>query len=222
MGNLNVLSSHEVAVVGVIDPDAYAAAAYSTGWIAMADWWRIMAVIMVGDMVATALCDAKLQQATDAGGTGVKDVTGKAITQLTQAGTDDNKQAIINCDHEDLDIEGGFDFARLTVTLTTAGADMGAAVFGFPARYGPSSDSDVATVDEIIGCDKPLADLAYVRLLAPATVEGQLYAAGSELAVAAPSALALTRRGLAEVLQTPTPAPALGSDGRPLKVPRRR
>lgn len=67
--------------------------------------------------------------------------------------------------------------------------------------------------------DKPLAELAYVRLLAAATVEGRQYAAGSELAVNEASALALARRGLAEVLAAPTPAPALGPDGRP---PRRR
>lgn len=68
-----------------------------------------------------------------------------------------------------------------------------------------------------LSADKPLAELAYVRLLAPATVEGRQYDAGSELALAEASALALARRGLAEVLRTPTPAPALGPDGRPPK-----
>lgn len=72
-----------------------------------------------------------------------------------------------------------------------------------------------------LSADKPLAELAYVRLLAAATVEGQLYDAGSELAVAEASALALARRGLAEVLAAPTPAPALGPDGRPLLKRRR-
>lgn len=151
MGNLNVLASHDAAVVGVIDPDAYAAAAYSTGYIAMADWFRIMAVIMVGDFVATGVANAKLEQATDAGGTGVKDVTGKAVTALTAAGTDDNKQAIINCDQDDLDIANSFTHVRLTVTLTTAGADMGAFVLGLSKRYDVASDGDLASVDEIIG-----------------------------------------------------------------------
>lgn len=150
MPNVNVLPSHDAAVVGVIDPDAYAAAAYSTGYIAMADWFRLMAVIMVGDMVATGLCDAKFQQATDGSGTGVKDVTGKAITQLTQAGTDDNKQAVINLDQDDLDIANNFTHVRLTVTLTTAGADMGALVLGFSKRQDVASDGDLASVDEII------------------------------------------------------------------------
>lgn len=150
MGNLNVLSSHEIALLAKLDPVSQGAATVTTGWVAMADWWRIMAVLMVGVIATNGTLDAKLQQATDSSGTGAKDVTGKGITQLTQAGTDSNKQVVINCDHEDLDIEGGFDYVRLSVTAATAASLLAAAVFGFPARYGPASDSDVATVDEII------------------------------------------------------------------------
>lgn len=151
MTNLNVLSSHEIALVAKLDPVSQGAATVTTGWVAMADWWRIMAVLMVGALGTSATVDAKLQQATDSSGTGAKDVTAKSITQLTQAGTDSNKQVIINCDHEDLDIDGSFNHVRLSVTVATAASLIAAAVFGFPARYGPGSDSDVATVDEIIG-----------------------------------------------------------------------
>lgn len=151
MGNLNVLSSHEVALVAKLDPVSQGAATVTSGWVAMADWWRLMAVLMVGAISTNGTVDAKLQQATDSSGTGAKDVTGKSITQLTQAGTDSNKQVVINCDHEDLDLENGFDYVRLSVTVATAASLIAAAVFGFPARYGPASDGDVATVDEIIG-----------------------------------------------------------------------
>lgn len=138
------------ALVGVIDPDAYTAAAYTTDWIDMRDFEKLMAVIYAGDLGSSATIDAKLEQATDSSGTGAKDITSKSITQLTQAGTDSNKQAIINLTAEEMDADNGFDYARLKVTVGTATSDMGAAVFGFNPRYGPASDNDLSTVDEIV------------------------------------------------------------------------
>lgn len=138
------------AIVGVIDPDVTAAGAVSTGWIAMADFENIMAIVMAGTLGASATLDGKLEQATDGSGTGVKDITGKAITQLTQAGADSDKQAIINCSAEELDVANGFTHARLTITVATATSDAGGIVLGFNARYQPASDSDLASVDEIV------------------------------------------------------------------------
>lgn len=146
--NPNVKPSQRATLLGVIDPDAYAAGAQSTGWVDVSLYESLLAFISVGDFVATGLLDAKLEQATSGAGAGAKDVTGKAITQLTQAGTDSNKQAFINLKSEDLDVEGGFRFARLTMTLTTAGADAAGYLFGFDARYKPTH---AATVDEVIG-----------------------------------------------------------------------
>ena len=150
MTNPNVLPSSLSALVGVIDPDAYAAAAYSTGWIDMSKRAGILATVFAGTMAATSTIDAKLEQATDGSGTGVKDIAGKSITQLTAAGSDDDKQAEINLRPQELDIANGFDFARLTVTVATAASDMGASVMDFGAHYGPASDNDLASVDEIV------------------------------------------------------------------------
>ncbi len=147
---MNQLASEGAAIVGVVDPDAYAASTVTSGWIDMGLFEKIQAIVSVGDFVATATLDAKLEQAQDSGGTGAKDITGKAITQLTQAGTDDNKQAVINCRGEELDTAGGFSFVRLSMTLGTAGADLGAIVIGQGARYAPATDNDLASVDEII------------------------------------------------------------------------
>lgn len=142
--------SDRAAVVGVIDPDAYTANTYTTGWIAMADFERIMAIVMAGDLGTSATVDAKIEQATDGSGTGAKDVSGKAITQLTQAGTDSNKQAIINMRAEELDVANGFTHVRLSMTVATATSDAGAIVLGFDAREMPASDNDLSSVDEIV------------------------------------------------------------------------
>lgn len=149
MSQANTLGSDRTAVVGVIDPDAYAANTYETGWIDMADFPRIMAIVMAGVLGAAATVDAKLEQATDATGTGVKDVTDKAITQMTKAESDDT-QAVINCHVGDLDLAGGFSHVRLSMTVAAATSDAGAVVIGLDRRYAPASDGDLASVAEIV------------------------------------------------------------------------
>ena len=138
------------AVVGMIDPDAYAANTYTTGWIDMNAFQSIMAVVMAGTLGASATVDAKFEQASDGTGTGAKDVSGSDITQLTKAGSDDDKQAVIQCNGEDLDLVGGFTHVRLSVTVGTATSDCGAIVLGVDPRYVPASASDLASVAEIV------------------------------------------------------------------------
>lgn len=146
----NNLPSERAAIVGVIDPDVTAASDVSTGWVAAKDFHNFMAIVMAGTLGASATLDAKIEQATDSSGTGAKDVTGKAITQLTQAGTDSDKQAIINVRQSDLDIANSFTHLRLTVTVATASSDAGGILLGLDPAYGAASDYDAATVDEIV------------------------------------------------------------------------
>jgi hypothetical protein len=147
---VNLKPSDRVAVVGVIDPDATAAGTVTTGWVSIAQFASLMAVVQAGTLGASATLDAKLEQATDSSGTGAKDVTGKAITQLTQAGSDSDKQAVINCGQENLDVANNFDHVRLSMTVGTATSDVGAVLLGFDAAYAPASDNDASTVDEIV------------------------------------------------------------------------
>lgn len=147
-GNLN--PSMAAGVVGVINPVSQGAGTVTTGWIDMQKFGALLAVLAVGALGASATVDAKFQQATDGGGTGAKDVAGSAITQFTKAGTDDNKQALINLRQEDLDKNGGFRFARLSVTAGTAASLLSAIVLAFNARYGAATDNDLASVDEIV------------------------------------------------------------------------
>lgn len=150
MNNPNLNPSVRAGVIGVINPQSAAAGTYTTGWIDMQKFFAAMAVLSVGALGASATVDAKIQQATDNAGTGAKDVSGSAITQLTKAGTDDNKQAIINLRQEDLDKNNGFRFARLSVTVATAASLIGAVILGMDARYGDLTANDAASVDEIV------------------------------------------------------------------------
>ena len=98
---------------------------------------------------ASATLDAKLQQASDSGGTGVKDITGKAITQLVKA-SNDNNEAMINLRSDELDVNGGFCYFRLSVTVGTAASLYSAIVLGFTARDYPASALNDASVVQIV------------------------------------------------------------------------
>lgn len=150
MGNL-ALPHEKFGIVATIDPDAYAASTVVSDYVDMQDWpGGIMAIVMAGDLGSSATLDAKLRQATDSSGTGVKDITGKAITQLTQAGSDSDKQAIITLLADQLDVAGGFRYVALSMTVATATSDCGAIILGMNPSYGPATDLDLATVDEVV------------------------------------------------------------------------
>lgn len=144
------LPSDHSAIIGVIDPDANAAGTFTTDWIDMAAFGAIMAIVMVGTLGALATVDAKLEQATDSSGTDSKDVDDKAISQLTKAGGDDDKQVIINLFDDELDADNEFTHVRLSMTVAVATSDCTAVVLGSATRYGPASNHDLASVGEII------------------------------------------------------------------------
>lgn len=157
--NANTKPSDIAAVVAVIDPDAYthnggtgSDGVYLSTYVDMSKFNSLQAIIMAGTLASTATLNGKLVQSKTAtnSDSSKKDVSGKAITALTQAGTDSDKQAIINLFAEELDTANGFRYVALEMTVGTAGADAGAILIGHSARYEPASDNDISTVDEIV------------------------------------------------------------------------
>ena len=139
----NALPSEYIDVVAAVDPDAYSAAAVSSGYADLRDYECLMAIEMAGDLVSSATLDLKLQSATTA--SGGADITGKLITQLTKAGSDDNKQAIINLRREE--VTEGHRYVKMVRTLTTAGGDEAAILLGFKgALVASGKPSEVAAV----------------------------------------------------------------------------
>ncbi len=149
MTNINQKLYEVAPLVGIIDPDAIAAGAVSTGWIDAKIAFSYMAIIMAGTLGAAATLDAKIEQATDGSGTGVKDVTGKTITQLVKA-TNDDDQAVINLKQQDLDVANDFTHFRLTMTVAVATSDAGGVVIANALRHGEGSDNDLASVVEVV------------------------------------------------------------------------
>lgn len=144
-----IRGTERIAVLAAINPASQGAGTVTTGWVAVSTFDALLAVIQAGALGTAATLDAKIQQAKDATGTGVKDITGKALTQLTQAGTDkSNKQAVIGVRTEDLDVANDFAFVRLSITVATAASLMSAIILGIGARHGKPTAA--ASVDQTV------------------------------------------------------------------------
>lgn len=139
------------ALVSALDPASLTANTYYSDWILADDFEQYMGVVLVGAIATNGTCDIALSQATDGSGTGAKDITGKAAVQLTQAGTDSNKQIVLQCRQDELDLAGGFRYIAVEVVTAVAATIAGACLLGFNPTYGPAKDYDIASVDEIVG-----------------------------------------------------------------------
>ena len=145
----NSKASDMLAVLGTIDPATQAAGAVSTGWISVTNHLGFLALVQTGVLGTSATVDAKLQQALDSSGTGAKDISGKAITQIVKA-TGDNKQVLVNVKPEELDTVNGFGFVRVTVTVGVAASITSAQLLGVNPRYAPADVGNQAAVVQVI------------------------------------------------------------------------
>ena len=145
----NAKGSELLTILATLDPSSQAAGTTTTGWISVANHHGLLTVIQTGVLGTGATVDAKLQQAQDSTGTGAKDISGKAITQIVKA-TGDNKQALINVKPEDLDTVNGFGFVRLSVTVGTAASQTAAQVLGINGRELPANTSNQAAVVQVV------------------------------------------------------------------------
>ena len=145
----NAKGSELLSILATIDPVSQAAGSVTSGWVSAANFHSFLAVVQTGVMGASATLDAKIQQAQDNTGTGVKDVTGKAITQIVKA-TGDNKQAFINLRPEDVDNINGFGFVRVSLTVGVAASIVSGQLIGMNPRYATADAYNQAAVVQII------------------------------------------------------------------------
>ena len=145
----NAKGSELISIVATIDPASVAVGTVTTGWVSVANFHALVASIQTGALGTSATLDAKLQQALDSSGTSVKDITGKALTQIVKA-TGDNKQALINVKPEELDTVNGFGFVRLSITVGTAASLAGAQILGVNPRYASADALNQTAVAQIV------------------------------------------------------------------------
>lgn len=155
----NALPSELIDVVAAIDPDAYSNAAVSSGYADLSDYEALLAVELVGAMVTNSTVSMKLQSNTAA--TGGSDITGKAITQLTEGDSDDDKQAMINLRRSE--VTEGHRYVKMLRTIGAAGSDEAALMLGFKGAM--VANCKPSEVVGLVGCVDPDA-------YAPSTVTG--------------------------------------------------
>lgn len=149
MSNAESRLSERLAVVAAIDPDAYGTGAQESDIIDMSLHRRVLFFVMAGTLGTSATLDFKVEASANSNMSSASDLTGKAITQLTQAGTDSDKQAIVEVTAAEVR-DAGARYIRGVLTIGTAGSDAGVLAVAGDARYQPASEYDLASVDEIV------------------------------------------------------------------------
>ena len=146
----NAKGSELLSILATLDPGNQAPGVATTGWVLLNTHHGLLALVQTGALATGATVDAKLQQAQDANGTGAKDVAGKSIAQLTQASNGANRQALINLRPEELDVNNGFAYVRLVVTVAAAAANTSAQLLGVNPRLASAETANQAAVAQIV------------------------------------------------------------------------
>ncbi len=145
----NAKISEQLALLDTVSPVSQGVGTASTEWVSASQFERFLAVIQTGVLGTAATVDAKIQQATSAAGANAKDVPGKAIVQIVKA-SGDNKQAEINLRADELDVNNGFGYIQLQVTVGAAASLISATLLGGVAKNAPASVSNAASVAQVV------------------------------------------------------------------------
>lgn len=113
-----------------------------SAWASVRSYNRVFALISAGEPTGAATLDAYVQQATDSGGSGVKNITPqpagtgtKSITQL--AAGDAGAYCGIEIRTEEMDVDGLFCYVRLVTHVLVGEYYHSAFLFGLEPRYVP-------------------------------------------------------------------------------------
>lgn len=139
----------ELAVVATIDPDAYGTGDQSSDVIDMAHFREVIFVVQAGTLGTSATIDFKVYGDTASNGAFSTQITGKEITQLTDAGTDSDKQAIVRVTAEEVMAQGKR-YIKGVMSVGAATSDAGVVALASALRYSAAADYDLASVDEIV------------------------------------------------------------------------
>lgn len=146
----NAVPSEIAAIIGVIDPDEYAAATLTTGWFKADKFDAYMGIISIGALGTAGTIQASMLCATAAAGTNAKAVSaGKTSATLSDDPDFSDKQVVINLRASEL--PAGYDWIALTATTVGAAAsDVSGVLLGFGPRGGGASRNDSANVVSIL------------------------------------------------------------------------
>ncbi|MBD3387422.1 MAG: hypothetical protein GF414_00575 [Candidatus Altiarchaeales archaeon] len=108
---------------------------HATACVDLAEFHRAFILIVTGDAATDATLDVAIHQATDTDCSDAKEMTSKAITQLTDA--DEDAYVGIEIQTEEMDLDNGFHTLKAIVTVGTGTFDYALMIFGVDPRYEP-------------------------------------------------------------------------------------
>lgn len=118
--------------IDCIVPASRTSAEATTGYLSMRDYHKAVVIYNGGALAANATVDLKIMQAQDDAGTGVKAISGKAITTLGNA--NDNVICVIELDSSEMDVTNNFDYINVVHLCGGAAACLTSVVV---IRYEP-------------------------------------------------------------------------------------
>lgn len=147
------LMSERLAVVATIDPDAYASGTQLSDAIDMAYHREVMFIIQAGVIPSSGTYNFVVTESATSGGTYTQ-ITGKSITALTNAGTDSDKQVIVNVKASEMGTGMRYLKGSLRMTGNAAANDAAVLALAGKSRFSDAVTStvygDLASVDEVV------------------------------------------------------------------------
>lgn len=146
--------SERLAIVATVDPQSAAAGTYNTDVIDVSTRRRLLFAIATGAYGASgSTVDVQVYANASNSTSGGTAITGKTFTDSTFSGSaaGANKQGLIEVTDEDVAaaVDGGR-YCYAVVTVGTNSAIIAVIVLAGDVRYHPASDSDLASVAEIV------------------------------------------------------------------------
>jgi hypothetical protein len=152
MENPNILPSKRAVLLDLLAPASRTAATYDTEYFSMADFENLLARIMVGDYTNGSTVNFKAMKAQDGSGTGLTDMTGKAVTELNDSASpvESNVCRQINVNAAELGDDGAtppvpYTHVLFRLVIATAAANTAVTVDGFDARQFPATPDSQLT-----------------------------------------------------------------------------
>lgn len=142
--------SETIPVLGKLDPASQSTSEKLTDAIPLKNHRRFLFIIQVGALGSSGTVDFVVKGATSSGGS-YTTISGTAITQLTQAGSDDNKVVLVEVSADAIENLGlGYTHIKGSLTPGTAASLASVICIAGYGRYTPAADYDLAAVDEIV------------------------------------------------------------------------
>ncbi|MCC6615928.1 MAG: hypothetical protein IT320_20830 [Anaerolineae bacterium] len=145
----NQALTEQLAIVSTIDPQDAGTGDTSGDVIDMMKIRRVVFVLATGSMTSSSTVDLVVKGDTASGGSFTTTITGKAITQLTQAGSDGNKQVLLEVTAEEVAAQG-FRYIKPVLTVAAAASQVCLIALASFLRYSGGADYDLASVAEIV------------------------------------------------------------------------